>query len=188
MPAYLDRRGQQGTAANRPYNFVGYDSYPDDEYLSTICIGTPGQELTVDLDTGSSDLWVLPYTERYLCSSCEQGVAANVFTTRWVYSPETPLDDGRNNHTYYNASKSLTSKKLDGYNWTITYGDGSSAFGDVYTDTVTFADITFPRQAVEAAKFVSPDFVPDPRFDGYFGVGHNAGNQGQPQDYSSFHG
>ena len=78
----------------------------------------------------------------------------------------------------------MTSKKLDGYNWTITYGDGSSAFGDVYTDTVTFADVTFFEQAVEAAKFVSTDFIPDPRFDGYFGVGHDAGNQSQSRNFS----
>ena len=59
IPSHLLRRGQQGTAVNRPYNFVGDDNYPDDEYLSTICIGTPGQEFTIDLDTGSSDLCVL---------------------------------------------------------------------------------------------------------------------------------
>ena len=70
VPAHLERRGQQGTAANRPYNFVGDDNYPDDEYLSTICIGIPGQELTIDLDTGSSDLCVFEHVELAHRSYC----------------------------------------------------------------------------------------------------------------------
>ena len=102
------------------------------------------------------------------------------FSVSWVYSSDTPLDDGRNNHTYYNAPKSSTSKKLNGYTYNITYGDGSESNGDVYTDVVTYAGATFRSQAVEAMEFISPEYLVDLNFDGYFGLGHDGGNQGEP--------
>lgn len=48
-------------------------------------------------------------------------------------------------HNIYNPAKSSTAKKANG-TWKISYGDGSSASGDVYTDTVTVADIPIPNQ------------------------------------------
>ncbi|KAL9105531.1 MAG: hypothetical protein Q9187_008694 [Circinaria calcarea] len=157
---HLTPRGQQGSVINQPHNFAGFDNYPDDEYIATIGIGTPCQTLLVDLDTGSADFW--------------------------VYSSETPLEDGRSNHSYYDPSKSTTSRKLAGYNYSITYGDGSFSSGDVYTDVVDFGGVKFATQSVEAAKIVSPDFLPDPYFDGYFGLGHDGGNQIKPNAQKTF--
>ncbi|MCJ1400756.1 Type I transmembrane sorting receptor [Xylographa trunciseda] len=155
LPKHLERRGQQGIVAHQPY-FYG-DGYPDDKYLSAIHIGTPPQKLSVDLDTGSADLW--------------------------VYSSDTPLDDGRNNHSYYNAPKSATSKKLKGYTYNITYGDGSTSNGDLQTDVVKYAGVTFPSQAVEAMEYLSPEYLVDLNFDGYFRLGHD---DVQPVPQSSF--
>lgn len=75
----------------------------------------------------------------------------------WVYSSYTPIGDGRSNHSYYDPSKSSTSKHLDGYTYNITYGDGSSSHGVVCTDVVRFAGVTRPKQAVEAVEYVSPE-------------------------------
>ncbi|MCJ1419143.1 Type I transmembrane sorting receptor [Xylographa parallela] len=158
LPKYLERRGEQGSVANQPYSYG--DGYIDDEYLSAIYIGTPPQKLLVDLDTGSAD--------------------------SWVYSSDTPYNDGRNNHSYYNAPKSTTSKKLKGYTYNITYGDGSQSNGDVYTDVVTYAGATFPSQAVEAMEYVSPDYLIDLNFDGFLALGHDGGNQVLPVPQKTF--
>jgi hypothetical protein len=44
-------------------------------------------------------------------------------------------------------------------NMRSSYGDGSSASGDVYADTVTIGDITITGQEVEAAKTLSSEFA-----------------------------
>ncbi|MCJ1312653.1 Type I transmembrane sorting receptor [Agyrium rufum] len=165
IPAHLTRRDQQhsseqGSVSNQPYNFQGVDDYPDDEYLTVISIGTPPQNIKIDPDTGSSDLW--------------------------VYSTDTPIDDGESNHTHYKPAKSSTSKKLAGETYSIQYGDGSSSSGIVYTDVVSVAGISYPKQAVESATFVSSDFLSDLRFDGFLGLGHDGGNQIIPTPQKTF--
>lgn len=42
----------QGSAAATPIDSL------DDAYVTPVSIGTPGQTLNLDIDTGSSDLWV----------------------------------------------------------------------------------------------------------------------------------
>ena len=51
----------------------------------------------------------------------------------------------------------------------------------MYTDVVTYAGATFPSQAVEAMEYVSPDYLIDLNFDGFLALGHDGGNQGEPQ-------
>lgn len=84
------------------------DTY-DDAYVTPVSIGTPAQVLNLDFDTGSSDLWVF--------SSLT--ASADI--------------DGQDS---YDPSDSSTAKLLSGYTWDISYGDGSSSSGVVYTDTV----------------------------------------------------
>ena len=72
-------------------------------------------------------------------------------------------------HTIYNPAKSSTAKKAPG-KWTISYGDGSSASGNVYTDAVTIGDITIPNQAIELAEKVSSSFLQDGGNDGLLGL------------------
>lgn len=84
------------------------------EYLATVGIGTPAQNLALDFDTGSADLWVWS-TE--LSSS-----------TRSQYG---------SSHTIFDPSKSSTFKKTSGSTWQIQYGDGSTASGDVGTGMQT---------------------------------------------------
>jgi hypothetical protein len=123
---------------------VSAESIQNDlEYVVPVKIGTPGVTLHLDFDTGSSDLW--------------------------VWSSHLANVHSHGGHTIYDPKKSSTAKHATG-SWRITYGDGSSASGDVYTDTITIADIVVPRQAVEAAKKLSSSFLTDGGNDGLLGL------------------
>ncbi|EIW61844.1 acid protease [Trametes versicolor FP-101664 SS1] len=113
------------------------------EYVVPVKIGTPGVTLNLDFDTGSSDLW--------------------------VWSSELSRASSTKGHTIYNPSKSSTAKKASG-TWNISYGDGSSASGNVYTDNVTVADVTIPGQAIELAEKLSASFLQDGGNDGLLGL------------------
>ena len=67
---------------------------------------------TVDFDTGSSDLFVPS-------SSCESTCEG---------------------HKVYDPSASSTSRGL-GYSFSLAYGDGSTVYGEQYTDDVTIAGL-----------------------------------------------
>ena len=80
----------------------------------------------------------------------------------------------------YNPSLSSTAQELSGYTWNITYGDGSSSSGNVYTDDVTVGGITVTKQAVELAEQVSSQFVQDTQSDGILGLAFSSINTGMP--------
>lgn len=99
----------------------------DTAYMIPIKVG--GNTVYVDLDTGSSDLW--------------------------VFSNQQPTTQTSNHNIYSPAA----SKLMQNYSWNVTYLDGSTAYGTVYNDTVTLGNMNFTNQAVEAAKFASDSFV-----------------------------
>ncbi|ROV92763.1 hypothetical protein VMCG_09076 [Cytospora schulzeri] len=131
----------------------------DTEYLASIQIGTPAQTLPMDFDTGSSDLW--------------------------VFSGETATSDVNGQALYY-PSKSSTAEKMSGYTWQISYGDGSSSNGDVYTDTVTIGNLTVSSQAVEAATTVSSEFTSDTEMSGLVGLAFSSINTVSPKSQNTF--
>lgn len=92
---------------------------PEEYDSEYLCpVSVGGTTLMLDFDTGSADLW--------------------------VYSSELPASE-RSGHAYYTVS---SSKALSGEKWSITYGDGSGASGNVYADTVvigTYLHIDFQR-------------------------------------------
>ncbi|CAE6429822.1 unnamed protein product [Rhizoctonia solani] len=130
------------------------DIQNDTEYACPVTIGTPGETLTLDFDTGSADLWVW---------SSQARVSKADMKGRGIYNP----------------SKSRTSKKLRGHTWEVRYGDGSSVSGVVYLDTIVIGDITVENQAVEVARELSDDFL-QAGCDGLVGLGFPRLNQVQP--------
>lgn len=131
----------------------------DTEYIANIQVGTPAQTLPMDFDTGSSDLW--------------------------VFSGETDTADVKGQTLYY-PTKSSTAQKKSGYTWQISYGDGSSSGGDVYTDTVTIGNLTVPSQAVEVATTVSSEFTSDTEMSGLVGLAMSSINTVSPKAQNTF--
>ena len=87
-------------------------------------------------------------------------------------------------HTVYNPA---TSGKIDsGETWSISYGDGSSASGNIYFDTVKVGDTTVTSQAVEAAETVSAQFQMDTANDGLLGLAFDSINTATPNKVATF--
>ena len=79
-----------------------------------------------------------------------------------------PQTTSGSSHSVYDASKSNSFQKT-GATWQISYGDGSTASGDVGTDDVTIGGLTIKGQAIELAKQLSAQFASGPG-DGLLGL------------------
>lgn len=98
----------------------------------------------------------------------------------WVFSTELPSsDDG--SHTLYTCSGTEKS----GYSWSISYGDGSGASGNVFADTVVVGSVTATSQAVEAATSISSEFVSGAG-DGLLGLAFSSINTVTPTKQTTF--
>ena len=107
------------------------DIQNDSLYLAPVGIGSPPQTLKLDFDTGSSDLWV--WSKELDSAVQTQGKATG--------------------HTIFDADKSSTWKKSSGQSWEIQYGDGSTAKGDVGTDTLALGSVCpLPARDIMTAK------------------------------------
>ncbi|KAK4156123.1 aspartic peptidase domain-containing protein [Chaetomidium leptoderma] len=111
------------------------------EYISPIQIG--GQTINVALDSGSADLW--------------------------VFSTQLPALSTAG-HQAYDPLRSPTFKQLSGANFSIVYGDGTTAAGNVGTDTVDVGGAIVTGQAVQMATTVSTAFVQDTNLSGLLGL------------------
>ena len=98
-------------------------------YIANISIGTPPQEMSVQLDTGSSDLWV-PASDSNICKqpSCDA----------WGS---------------FNSTASKTFEELDdlGY-FNIGYGDGSQYAGEYFSDNLVIGDSTLKGVTMAVAE------------------------------------
>ncbi|OKL57616.1 Aspartic protease pep1 [Talaromyces atroroseus] len=131
---------------------VSATSYEEVEYVIPVTVGE--SQLTLDLDTGSSDLW--------------------------VYSSKTPALE-RLGHAYYTPGSTAT--LMVGYSFDIEYGtpgDETYAEGDVYQDIVTVGGISYTKQAVEAVTSLSESFTADLSNDGLIGLAFSSLNTVSP--------
>jgi aspergillopepsin I len=95
-----------------------------------------------------------------------------------VFSAELPKSQ-QSGHELYDPSKSDTSEELQGATWKISYGDGSGASGNVYTDTVNVGGTVVTGQAVELASKISAQFEQDENNDGLLGLAFSSINTGK---------
>ncbi|KIM74193.1 hypothetical protein PILCRDRAFT_828488, partial [Piloderma croceum F 1598] len=89
-------------------------------------------------------------------------------------------------HTIFDPSQSSNWQPLDGYTWSIQYGDKSGASGTVGTDVVTVGGTLVSGQAVEIATQVSSQFVSDTANDGLLGLAFSSANTVRPKPQSTF--
>ena len=129
----------------------------DSEFLAPISIG--GQSMNMDFDTGSSDLWVF---NTQLSTKSQAG------------------------HTNFDPTKSSSFSLLQGASFSISYGDGSGAAGNVGTDTVNIGGASVTSQAVELATAVSSSFVEDTSSNGLVGLAFSKLNTVQPNQQKTF--
>lgn len=159
VPEHVQAAVERTRLAKRTHGSAPAEPEEGDlEYVVPVAIGSPAQTLNLDFDTGSSDLW--------------------------VFSSETPSSQ-RSGHHIYSPAKSSTSKKLSGATWSISYGDGSSSRGDVYTDSVKVGPLTVQSQAVESATKVSSSFVSG-KNDGILGLAFSKLNTVRPQQQKTW--
>lgn len=115
-----------------------------------------GTTLNLDFDTGSADLW--------------------------VFSSQLPASE-QEGHAVYKANNAT---EMSGASWSISYGDGSSASGNVYKDTVKVGPVTASGQAVEAASKISQQFVQNQNNDGLLGLAFSSINTVKPKPQTTF--
>ncbi|KAI1151780.1 aspartic peptidase domain-containing protein [Nemania diffusa] len=112
-------------------------------WLAPVSIGTPPQELFVDLDTGSTD--------------------------SWFFSTETQESEV-NGQTLWNPNTSSTSALIPGCSWSIIYGDWSTSSGTCYTDTFALGNVSIPDMTIESASSVSTMFTSTGYMSGLVGL------------------
>lgn len=102
--------------------------------------------------------------------------------SRWVFSSELTTA-AQSGHRIYQPSRAA--RKLAGQLWSISYGDGSSASGDVFVDTVGVGATQVTMQAVETAQTVSTSFSQGID-DGLLGLAFGSINTVSPTQQKTF--
>lgn len=149
----------------------------DSEYICPITIG--GQTLNVNIDTGSSDLYILSSSP----SRCFVSLTGPL--NRWVFNTALGASD-QSGRTVYSPSKSPTYQNVAGSSFAVNYGDGSQTYGGVGIDTVEVAGITVVGQAIELPSAVSSSFTKDVNAEGILGLAFQSSNTIKPKSQPTF--
>ncbi|KAL5353662.1 hypothetical protein ACLOAV_001701 [Pseudogymnoascus australis] len=127
------------------------NSHQRGSYYANITVGTPPQPISVILDTGSSDLWVL--TNR-----------ADVCLDPSIIE-QLPGDVG------YNPKKSSTYEELISGGFKIQYVDLTESSGDYISETVSFSGQNKSNNAIKELQIGLADVSTLPV--GVMGIGYN---------------
>lgn len=151
-------RRRQGTPEAPIYNAQG-----NLLYLVNTTVGTPPQNIELQLDTGSSDIWI-PTSSSSICQRDQRCVTGS-----------------------YDQSASSTFEEVAANIFSISYVDGTSITGDYINETFGIAGATIQQMtmgtALQAEEPNADDSTP---FQGIIGVAFDSGeaiiSQGGP-DY-----
>lgn len=157
MPGQAGGNAPPANATGQSGSVTATPEENDVEFLSPVKIG--GQTVNLDFDTGSSDLWVF---NTQLAAAATKG------------------------HQVFDPTLSKSFSLLQGAQFSITYGDGSGAQGNVGTDVVDIGGATVKAQAVELATDVTQQFIDDQNNDGLLGLAFSSINTVQPQQQKTF--
>ncbi|TKA24351.1 hypothetical protein B0A50_06821 [Salinomyces thailandicus] len=105
-------------------------------YEINITVGTPPQSMTLDLDTGSSDIWMYGPNAYSGCDACL----------------------GNN----YDKTKSSTYKLVTKDGFTISYVDETGASGDYFTDIVGLGGVNITKVTLAVANELEGWDIPSP--------------------------
>lgn len=128
-------------------------------YSVELDIGTPSQNVTVLLDTGSSDLWVSSPDNPYCIASNEAKPLTHLSTSTLVSGTATATASGSSGiatvdcqeYGTFDSSKS-SSFKSNGTAFSISYGDSSFASGTWGTDTFALGDLNITNLSFAVAN------------------------------------
>ncbi|KAJ6021377.1 hypothetical protein N7540_006881 [Penicillium herquei] len=125
-------------------------------YMVNITLGTPPQNLSLSLDTGSSDIWVNVPNSTYCAADGDVCSSTGLFS----------------------LSDSSTFKLLD-YSMNATYVSGSLATGPYATDTLTIGGVT-----VKDMEFALAETSSNPH--GILGISYASGTFSVSQDRKNY--
>jgi hypothetical protein len=149
----------KSTAKTAPDGLTGLITTGGVLYNVDVTVGTPPQPVGVQLDTGSSDLWV-PTSDSSICAlQFPIGLCNPSGKGSPLYNPGFDVS----------ASTSATIISKTGFN--ISYGDGTQIGGGYITDTVSLAGVTVKSVQIAIATDGSSSLP----IEGIMGVGFASG-------------
>ena len=109
-----------------------------------------------------------------------------LITYRWVFNTANLDAASQKGHQNFDPTKSTTFSTLQGAQFNISYGDGSSASGPVGSDVVDIGGSTVEQQAFGVPNDVSASFIQNTASNGLVGLAFSKLNTVTPQQQKTF--